>query len=84
MIARVYYSSENSELLGIESYLKQKGFAVEKVPVASSVNEVSNLSFGGGNASCSLRIVINNSSYNSVGELFEAERKGELPTLLRG
>lgn len=83
MIARVYYSNENAELLGVESYLKQKGFAVEKVPVVSSLNEGPAASFGGA-APSSVRIVINNASYASVNELFEAERKGELPTLLRG
>ena len=82
MIARVYYSSESAEILGVESYLRQKGFAVEKVPVVASLNEGGAASFGG--PTPSVRIVINNSSYESVNELFEAERKGELPTLLRG
>ena len=82
MIARVYFSNESSEVLGVEAYLRQKGFAVEKVPVVAPVNEAQ--SPGNAKLNPSVKIVINNSSYGSVAELFEAERKGELPVLLRG
>lgn len=82
MIARVYYSNENTEVLGIEAYLRQKGFAVEKVPVVATLNE--KVSFGGAQLPPKVRIVINESSYESTQELYEAEQRGELPTLLRG
>ncbi len=81
MIARVYYSIKNAEVIGVEAYLRQKGFAVEKVPVDSTLNE--KVSFGGAQLP-KVRIVINESSYASFQELFEAEQRGELPTLLRG
>lgn len=80
MVARLYYSNELPEILGVEAYLRQKGFAVEKIPVMSTLNESS---FGGGSTP-GIRIVINESSYNSIAELYRAEQRGELPTLLRG
>lgn len=82
MIARVYYSNESAEVLGVEAYLKQRGFAVEKVPLSAPLNE--SASFGGAKQASSVKIVINESSYDSVAELFEAEKEGRLPTLLRG